>query len=134
MARLADDSDREKHERVMDVLKHTFLLPVLQIIVDRLPRRQIVRQQSPYDACATKVEDSIDQLPRRAGAAALRLVRLELWADQLSMYVGWIGLVAPPLRRLPLRHWHRLASLIRRAMNHNKALRILLKRIQSGSL
>ena len=51
-----------KHEGVMDVLPHAFLLPAAQIIVDRLPRRQVMRQQPLGRTGSQKVENRVYQL------------------------------------------------------------------------
>jgi hypothetical protein len=49
---------------MVDVLPHTLLLPAAQIVVDRLPRWQIVRQKAPCNARPQEVEDGVDQLAR----------------------------------------------------------------------
>lgn len=49
----------------MEMLPDAFGLPAAQVIIDGLPGREIMRQQSPGLTAAQRVEDGIDQLTRR---------------------------------------------------------------------
>src|SRR5215210_614906 len=47
-------------ERVMDPIPDALALPAAQIVIDCLPRRKVVRQQTPSHPGAQEIEDGID--------------------------------------------------------------------------
>src|SRR5665213_3485321 len=90
---------------MVDVLPHALLLPAAKIVIDRLPRWQIMWQQPPCGACPQKVEDGVDQFARRRLSRPPAGSRIrDQRRDQLPLRVGHISIVAPPRWRLPLRH------------------------------
>lgn len=90
---------------MVDVLPHTFLLPAAQIVVDRLPRRQVMREQPPGRTRPQEKQDGVDQLARRRLPRPSPGTRIRNHGrDQLPLRISQIGIVAPPRGRLPLRH------------------------------
>ena len=83
------------HERVVYPFKAPVVTPGDEPAVDRPPRRQVARHQSPRAACPHDIEDAIDDFPHRplarpAHRAGLRQVR----RDHAPLCVGQIGLVS----------------------------------------
>jgi hypothetical protein len=51
---------RPADQRVADLGKHTSLLPPPKVVVDGLPRGQVVGQIAPLAACCEDIEDGVD--------------------------------------------------------------------------
>ncbi len=90
----ADTLTVRHHQRMMDPVPDALPLPAAEIIVDRLPRRQIVRQQPPAATGAQEVEDRVDELPRRRLArTASRLGLRDHRLDQRPLTIAQIGVI-----------------------------------------
>src|SRR5262249_22536366 len=73
----------------MDVFPQTLAAPQPEVMVNRTPRRQVVRKQFPSAAAADGVTDAIDDLPSRMfGRTAARLGG---WDEQLQILPLSIG-------------------------------------------
>ena len=61
-------------QRVMDPGPNPFAFPAPQVVIDRLPRREVVRQKPPRTACAQQIQDRLNDLAlgRAARATARR--------------------------------------------------------------
>ena len=84
-------------KRVVDTVPDTLALPTTQIVVDRLPGREVMRQEPPCTAGPKGVEDGLDQLARGglAGTAA-RLSLGDQGRNQGPLCVAQIGRVNAP--------------------------------------
>src|SRR4051794_18831208 len=81
----------------MDPVPDAVALPAAQIVIDRLPRRQVVRQQTPRHPGSQKIEDGIDQFPSRGLARASARFRLgDQRRDQRPLPIRQVGRIGAP--------------------------------------
>lgn len=90
-------------EGVVDALPDPLALPAAQIIIDRLPRRQVIWQQPPRHAGPQKIEDGVHQFVRRGLPGPPACLRVgDQRREQFPLRVGQVSVVPPSCGRLPL--------------------------------
>ena len=117
------------HQRMMNPVPDAFPLPAAEIVVDRLPRWEIVWQQPPAATGSKEVEDRVHKLPRRRLARSSSRLRLrDHRLDQRPLTISQVGGIGQPYRRLLPWHRQRLTRSDRHPMNHAEPAKgILLK-------
>lgn len=82
-------------EGVVDALPYAFSPPAAQIILDRLPRRQIMWHQPPRHAGPQEIQDGVHQLARCRLPGPPTGVRIgDQRRDQISLCIGQVNFVA----------------------------------------
>src|SRR5829696_6341881 len=93
----------------VDLFPQPLLSPAAEVVVDGLPRWQVMGQQPPGAAGPEPVGHGVDQLAAvMEGRAAARLGRRDERGEQLPLgigQVGGIGAAGWDHRRLPHRDW-----------------------------
>src|SRR5262249_16756543 len=86
----------------MDFFPQTLAAPQPEVMVNRTPRRQVVRKQFPSAAAADGVTDAIDDLPSRMfGRTAARLGGWDEQLQILPLSIGEITVVRLAAFHLP---------------------------------
>lgn len=76
----------------MQVLPGSVITPDPEVVVDRLPAREVVRECPPRTAIAHDVEDRIDDLAALdTGGTTASLGFGNLWFDPVPLGIGQVG-------------------------------------------
>lgn len=85
-------------EGVVDLLPHPGVPPRVEVVADRLPRREVVGQHPPGAPAPRQVEDGVDHLPQRVlpGPPGRAVALREQVADVVPLEVGQVARVSLP--------------------------------------
>src|SRR5664280_295919 len=91
----ADPFALEHDQGVVDLLEATLVAERRKPAIDRVPRRQIARQQTPRTARPHHIEDAVDDLAHRPSTrSSCALRRRQVRFDHAPFLIGHVGLVS----------------------------------------